>query len=319
MLSARRHGLTVREMAHEMKVAEKTIRRDLVLFRKLGFALENTEGDHGRKAWRAAGNWCAPTLNFTFDEAAALYLGRQFMEPLAGTPFWSSAHRAWQKIRASLGETALSYLDRFPRLFHCTAFGAVNYASKAEILDSLTIAIEDHKAAHLTYRSQQATEPVTYEVYPLSLIRHKYALYLLAFAPEHDQVRTYKVARIEDIEVTSFTHQRFRDFDSAEHLAGSFGIFDGDGDITVSVKFLPGAARYVCESKWHRSQAETKHRDGSVTVRFRLSNTVEVKSWVLGFGASAIVLEPESLRAEVAVELEGMLAAYAGSPVEGGG
>ena len=92
-----------------------------------------------------------------------------------------------------------------------------------------------------------------------------------------------------------------------DHLAGSFGIYDGSDDVTVVVKFLPAAARYVAESKWHHSQAVTRKRDGSLLARFQLSSTVEIKSWVLSFGANAIVLEPEVLRGEIARDLEHLL------------
>jgi WYL domain len=51
-----------------------------------------------------------------------------------------------------------------------------------------------------------------------------------------------------------------------------------------------------------------------MTVRFRLSNPVELKSWVLGFGANANVLEPESLRDEIAAEPEQLLKAYRAPP-----
>src|SRR5262249_53481471 len=155
-----------------------------------------------------------------------------------------------------------------------------------------------------------ATEPATRDVYPLALVRHKFALYLVAGLPEAEEYRTFKVDRIEALEVSAFTHQRYRDFDVAAYLAGSFGIYDGSDDITVVVKFLPAAARYVKESKWHASEVKTRHRDGSLTLRLRLSNTVEVKSWILSFGASALVLEPESLRTEIAAELERLLEGY---------
>jgi hypothetical protein len=64
----------------------------------------------------------------------------------------------------------------------------------------------------------------------------------------------------------------------------------------VVVKFLPPAARFVQESRWHASQVLTQERDGSLLARFTLSTTVEIKSWVLGFGANAVVIEPEELR-----------------------
>jgi len=205
-LGARRHGLTVREMAREMDVAEKTIRRDLALFQRLGFPLMETNGERGRKTWRLAGGGSAPPLQFTFDEAVVLYL--------------------------------------------------------------------------------------------------------MAFDPRHDQVRRYKLDRIESVEISSFTFQRPADFDVSACLAGSFGIYDGDGDVTVVVKFLPAAVRYVLESKRHASQVSTRQRDGSLLAQFQLTTTVEIKGWILSFGGNAIVLEPDSLRAEIAGELERLLKAY---------
>ncbi len=144
-----------------------------------------------------------------------------------------------RKIRATLSKSALEYVERFPQLFHCTGAGAGNYAAKAEIIDALSLAVDDRKAVVMTYQSRQATEPATRDVYPYILVWHKGSLYLLAFAPEHDEVRRYKVNRIESVEVTSFTFQRPAEFDVKDYLARSFGIYDGDDEITVVVKFAP--------------------------------------------------------------------------------
>ena len=51
-LCARRQGMTVREMAEEAGVNERTIRRDLEAFEQAGFPLEETVGAHGLKRWR---------------------------------------------------------------------------------------------------------------------------------------------------------------------------------------------------------------------------------------------------------------------------
>jgi predicted DNA-binding transcriptional regulator YafY len=84
----------------------------------------------------------------------------------------------------------------------------------------------------------------------------------------------------------------------------------------VVVKFLPAAARFVQESNWHHSQSFTKERDGSLLARFQLSSTVEIKSWVLSFGANAIVIEPEQLRLAIARELEQLIKVYQGQPLK---
>src|SRR3954454_6858907 len=105
-LAARHLGLTVRQMADELNVTERTIRRDLDVFRGVGFPLEEAVGEFGRKTWRIRAARDQPPLAFTFDEAIALYLGRRLLEPLAGTPFEEAARHAFQKIRAALSPGA---------------------------------------------------------------------------------------------------------------------------------------------------------------------------------------------------------------------
>jgi predicted DNA-binding transcriptional regulator YafY len=315
VLGARRLGVTVRELSRELGVVERTVRRDLGFLKRMGVPVEARAGDHGRKTWKLGEAWSRPPLEFNFEEAAALYLGRQLMESMAGTPFWAAASRAWRKIRSTLGETATNYLDTLSRMLYCTEPGHGDYSSQAAILESLTIAIEEYKATHITYRSERATEPATRDVYPLRLVRlGNGALYLLAVDPQQDDVRTYKVDRIEAAEVSELIFERFRDFDVAAYLERSLGIYDGDDDVGVVIRFLPAAARHARETRWHKSESFSPQRDGSLILRLHLSSTIEIRSRVLSYGATAVVLEPESLRAEIAAELERMLGAYAAQP-----
>ena len=99
-LSARHTGASVKELAEELAVCEKTVRRDLDTFKQAGFPVEETVGQHGLKRWRLDPTKTQPGLSFAFDEAMALYLGRRFLDPLAGTVFWDAAQRAFRKVRA---------------------------------------------------------------------------------------------------------------------------------------------------------------------------------------------------------------------------
>ena len=189
VLSSRHFGATVKELAEEMKVNEKTIRRDLQTFEQVGFPLEESVGERGRKTWKVCGSKDQPELNFALDEALALYMGRRFLEPLAGTFFWDAAQSAFKKIRACLGQTALAYLEKIAGRLHHRVVGAGDYSKKADLIDSLMQAIEDHNQTFITYRSQQATEPVSYPVYPYGLTYFRGSLYLIAHAPDHEQIR----------------------------------------------------------------------------------------------------------------------------------
>jgi proteasome accessory factor B len=315
-LSARHYGASVAEMAADLGVTEKTIRRDLKAFCEVGFLVVETVGDHGRKTWRVKAAGDQPEMSFALDEALALYLGRRFMEPLAGTYLWEAAQNAFKKIRACLGKAALAYLDRMAGNLHHKAVGIGDYSAKAELIDQLMQAIEEHKATHIVYRSLRATEPVTYEIHPYGLTYHHGSLYLVAFSRAHDELRHFKVDRIDDVEVSNFPFQMPDDFELDGHLAKSFGVFHGDGEIQVKIKFLPRVARYVSESKWHDSQRLTPQKDGSLLAEFELSSTEEIKRWITSFGRNAVVLEPAQLRDEIVEELESSLKAYGPSVAE---
>jgi proteasome accessory factor B len=237
-------------------------------------------------------------------------LGRRLLDPLAGTLIWDAAQTAFRKIRTSLGQPALDYLECFRHFFHQTAFGSSSYVTKSEVIDDLTRACEEGKAVHILYQSDRATEPAFRDVYPYGIAYHRGSLYLVALDPQEDKTKHYKVDRIEEVEVSSFPFSRPPDFDLESHLSGSFGIYHGEGDIAVTIRFMHAVARYVLERKWHPSQKLTKQRDGTLLAEFRLSCTEEIKGWVLSFGGKAIVLEPEELRDEIAREVRALFAAY---------
>ena len=111
-LSARHYGSTLKELADEFEVSQKTIHRDLKLLRDLGFPVSQVTGAHGRNHWVARFDESCPQLSFNVGEVLSLYLGRALLEPLAGTLFWEAAQSAFRKVKATLGEPALEYLDQ---------------------------------------------------------------------------------------------------------------------------------------------------------------------------------------------------------------
>ncbi len=56
-LTAESEGITVAEAAEAFDVNLRTIRRDLILLRRLGFDLVETEEEHNRKRWRIRQPW----------------------------------------------------------------------------------------------------------------------------------------------------------------------------------------------------------------------------------------------------------------------
>lgn len=311
-LSGCADGITVGDLAKQTGVSLKTIRRTLKQFADNGIPLEESVGPKGRKSWRVTGTYGDGAFQVRFDEAASIYLGLKLLHPWMGTLVGQAATELGLKLTKTLSRQVRKYLDRVPDLLHVAALGPSQYADKSELIDLLMQAAEDHSVVRLTYQSRQATEPVTYEIHCYGLMQYRGALYMAAFAPHHGAVRHYKIDRVEAVEITGKKFSRPSEFDLATHLSGAFGIFrrNDSRPIFVRIQFDRDVARYVREKQWHSSQRLTDQVDGSLIAEFELTATEEIKAWALSFGSKAEVLDPKSLREEIAAELQQLTQRY---------
>jgi predicted DNA-binding transcriptional regulator YafY len=310
LLADARTGYTVKELRHEMNVSLETIRRDLRDLEDAGFRVRETVGFRGLKRWRVDG--FEEEFKVTITDLLSIYLGRQFLEPIAGTPFWDGQQKLFSKIRGALGESGMRYLQKLSRSLHTTSAGVSDYTQRSDLIDQLMIAIEDRFVSLISYQSDQATEPVEQEIYPQGFVFHNGSLYLIAWSVRRSAIRTYKMDRIESVQLTKLTAVVPEDFSLADWLEHSFGIFQSGSGVlqTIRIRIAREAARYVQESRWHKSQKFEAQSDGTLLAEFRLTDTQEIKRWIMSFGPNATVLEPKELAEEIKNDLMGMIQAY---------
>jgi predicted DNA-binding transcriptional regulator YafY len=79
----------------------------------------------------------------------------------------------------------------------------------------------------------------------------------------------------------------------------SFSVFVGEQVQCVRIRFRPEVRQYITETRWHSSQQIEDLPDGGCILQLEVSEPREVGWWALQWGASAEVLEPESLRQEM--------------------
>jgi predicted DNA-binding transcriptional regulator YafY len=70
-----------------------------------------------------------------------------------------------------------------------------------------------------------------------------------------------------------------------------------------AIRFRPGiSASRVAEKHWHPSQTLEPQPDGSLIVRFQVTDLREIKGWVLSWGKDCEALEPEEFRTAMRVD-----------------
>lgn len=91
-------------------------------------------------------------------------------------------------------------------------------------------------------------------------------------------------------------------FNAEEYLKHVWGIVKGE-IVPVKVIFSRSVARYIRDRLWHPSQKFRELPGGRLEMSLRVSDTLEVRRWILGYGAQAQVVEPQSLREALRLEI----------------
>ena len=136
---------------------------------------------------------------------------------------------------------------------------------------------------------------------PYTLLVYKKGLYLAGYSHHHQSVRTFSLDGFREIE--RLKKDRFeypKDYHPSQLFEGNFGLIGGPRT-HVRLLFDASVGRYVRRRRWHPTQKITKTERG-VELAMDVSGTVELTSWILGWGSKVEVLEPESLRDEIAAE-----------------
>jgi predicted DNA-binding transcriptional regulator YafY len=278
-----------------------------------GFPIQELEEKeaHGRKRWYINENPIAPAA-FNFEEAAALYLGHRSLAPLTNPSLWEAAENGLQKIRKQLGTQYVNLLNKLLEVFYESTTGWSDYSQQSDIIAALTTACEEEKETIIRYRSYSAPEEQSYTIHPYALVTQGGTLYVVGFSCKDNEVRTWKLNRLVAAERLQSKFKKPENFDTETHRRKGFGVFVfNDKPVQrIRIKVSGDMARYVQEHHWHETQQFEEQSDGGVIVQFEVVLTQELFIWILKLGRHAEVLEPETLRQEIATEIAEMHRRY---------
>ncbi len=116
----------------------------------------------------------------------------------------------------------------------------------------------------------------------------------------------FATVRIRGAEPTGQKFERPDDFDITKYLGNSFRAVRGESDQiwNVRLRFRPEMSGRISEKVWHHTQTLEPQSDGSVIMNLHVSSLIEIRRWVLYWGADCRVLEPEELKIEVRRQAE---------------
>lgn len=286
-----RQSITVDAVARHFEVSVRQIKRDIEFLRTRMKA--PLVYDRSTKAYCYSSDFGA--LTFADEQVLMFFsLVRSLMQNEHYIPIFSE--QILEDIASHISRAYIPVSDRIS--YQVPVVGRIDISTFTTICRGMLT----RKRIDMTYLSIKG-ERTGRRIEAERLINYTGRWYLVAFDLLRSDFRVFHLARIESIAISNTectgTGTPARERALAGYLESGFGIFMGTKVEKAVIEFSGSAATVVAKQIWHKDQIlETGERECEPWTRL----TIPVADWtellgrILSFGASALPLEPASLR-----------------------
>ncbi|MEU3478809.1 YafY family protein [Streptomyces sp. NPDC033754] len=311
LLLQSRPSMTAAELAAELEVSERTITRDALALSEAGVPVYADRGRTG--GYRLVGGYRTRLTGLARGEAEALFLSG-LPGALRDLGLADAASAARLKVSAALLPSLRDAPDAVGRRFHLDAPGWYQEPETPELLAPVAEAVWDDRRLSARYLRGDGEE-VERELEPYGLVLKAGVWYVCARADS--SFRTYRVDRFTAVAVGEERFVRDEDFDLPsfwEERAAEFARSLLRAEVVLRLSEA-GARRlpHVTDRAAAEEALAAGSRDGETgrtTVTLRVESEEVAFSQLLGLGAEAEVLAPDSLRARFLEAARGLSGLY---------
>lgn len=299
---------TAESIALKLEVSPRVIYADRCFLRdRLGAPLEF---DRERGGWTYTDpTYVLPSLFASEGDLIAFFLSLEVARRYLGTPFEEPIRSAVQRLSNGLGNPVSVDLEQLRQHYSFAAPTAAG--AEPRLLADMEQSIRLRRRVRITYYTAGRDEWNERTVDPYHLRNAGGEWVLIAFDHLREAWRDFNLARVAEWAVLPEAFERDPAFSPEAYLRSGFMHEHGTSPQPIVIRFDAYQARWIRERRWHETQQPLEPQpDGGVILRFCASGLGEVKRWVMQYGPHAEVLEPESLRREVAEELRAAARRY---------
>lgn len=297
-------GASLKRLAEECDVSERTIYRDIEALSMGGMPIYF---DTSTRRYRFTDKVFLKPLTFAIDEATALLQCTQAFVKDAN-PLSKPLKCAQERILACLPTDKQRKVDELRNVIDIKV---MQYPTKVgtDIFSCVEQAVHEKRQIKVKYYSKSTDTMTERLLDPYVITFRGKAWYLIAFCHLRGDIKLFRIDRVQEVIVLPDKFQMPKNFSVAAYFDRSWFVEHGEL-MTVKLRFMPEAARWIRDNQYHKSQKITEEAGGSLLFEVTVSGKMEITKWILSFGPAVEVLEPETLRQEIAELMKKALQKY---------
>lgn len=250
-------------------------------------------------------------INLREEDKISINLALNVFSRFKGTPLFDKFSDAVTRIVASSVIRKINTTDTSKYI----QLAEANAASGIEWVETVYNAIVEKKALKLHYKNfgEDASCRI---VCPYMLKEYRNKWYMIAHTSEiskSDKTLLYRLSRIVEIEETDKPFIEDKSFDGNKYFKYSLGVFHMHNQEPINVKIKvrgKSVIKLISEDKIHSTQEISPISENEIMVEFRVYNSPELETFILGYGEAIEVIEPLILRNKIIERLNQHISRY---------
>ncbi len=295
-------GLTVRTLERDIQILE-TVFGTVI-------AVNRTTKPY-RVSWQGLARLDGG-IRLTDAQALALVLLEMHMGDIVPASLQTGLQPFFTEARSLLAQGAPPAVSHWPDRVRVLEGRRPGHSPRVvpAILQGVCEALFQSRVLTVQYCRMGEDEATEYRLHPLGLVRAQGVYYLIATAWEYPDVRHYALHRMTAVAMESDRARRPSTFDLDAHVASdAFHMPLKASPLTLIVRVPVKSVRYLQEAPLAQDQTITEE-GGFCVVRARVTDSRDLRTWLLSQGAEVEVVKPVALRRWMKATLSAALKPY---------
>jgi len=273
---------------------------------EMGIPVYSERGPYG--GFSLVRGYKMPPLVFTPEEAVAVTLGTGLVEAMWGQLYHEASQGALAKLENLLPDEQRGEVAWARRALIATGLNRADLDRLAPDLEKLRRAVRERRTVQMVYRGIIRPETESRLVNPYALVFRWGWWYVVGYCLLRQEMRSFRIDRIEELQLTVDTFQIPAGFDIHAYLEEEWR---SQPQIQVKMRFAPQVTHVALTNRSYWDKLE-QQPDGTIIVTLTTPDLNWAASSALAYGPWVTVLEPEVLRKMVADWAQAIADLYVG-------
>ncbi|MDO6438316.1 YafY family protein [Cyclobacterium sp. 1_MG-2023] len=296
-LQSKRH-ISAEEIANRFEISLRTVYRDIRALEEAGVPITGEAG----KGYTLVEGYRLPPVMFDEKEAFSLILAEKIIEKFSDREISQHFQSALIKIKSVLKDQQKSAIDQLDEqvIYYKRELASPSKNEKA--IQRIMSALATNKVLQFDYISFIKEENTSRSVEPIGMYFSLGNWYLIAFCKLRKDYRTFRVDRIQKINITEehFTtnHPSLKSYLKK--------MEEGNQLKKVIIQMDPSHVKYIDNHKYNQGFVLQEKIDNKVQLTFMVDSIEFFVRWIISIGDIVTVISPKALSERMSALLNTM-------------